>query len=107
MRHFSVFYYPMVMRVDVVAARVAEELHVGRVLSGATGRQRRTLFASKGSTQGGQRSSAQASHQQYAASAQASRQEYAEHAYRYNNWDAGRGLPWRLARQSGMCRKRG
>jgi hypothetical protein len=61
------------------------------------------LSSRAGSTQGGQRSSAQASHQQYAASAQASRQqhaasaqasrqEYAEHAYRYNNWDAGRGL---------------
>jgi hypothetical protein len=36
--------------------------------------------------------SAQASRQQHAASAQANRQEYAEHAYRYNNWDAGRGL---------------
>jgi hypothetical protein len=36
--------------------------------------------------------SAQASRQQHAASAQASRQEYAEHANRYDNWDAGRGL---------------
>ena len=54
------------------------------------------------SSQAGQRSaqasrqqyaaSAQSSRQQHAASAQASRQEYAEHAYRYNNWDAGRGL---------------
>jgi hypothetical protein len=43
------------------------------------------------SSQTGQRS-AQASRQQHAASAQANRQEYAEHAYRYNNWDAGRGL---------------
>jgi hypothetical protein len=59
------------------------------------------LSSPTGSTQG-QRSaqasrqqyaaSAQASRQQHAASAQASRQEYAEHAYPYNNWDAGRGL---------------
>jgi len=60
------------------------------------------LSSRTGSTQGGQRSaqashqqyaaSAQASRQQYGASAQANRQEYTEHAYHYNNWDAGRGL---------------
>jgi hypothetical protein len=60
------------------------------------------LSSRTGSVQGGQRSaqasrqqyaaSAQASRQQHATSAQASRQDYAEHAYRYNNWDAGRGL---------------